>query len=120
MTKRKRIRVTRKGYTRKAYTRKNGTRVKGSYVKPSTFYAKDVGAPGRTPPKKRWYKPGAKMYWSKEKPVSIRRYNALKAHRGSELATARALQALSNVSTDKATKREAKRDADYFSKLHAR
>jgi len=110
MAKRRKLRVTRKGYTRK-----DGTR-----VKPSTFYIKDVGARGRTPQRKQWYKPGVKMGWEKGMSVSKRRSKALKAHRGSELATARALQALSNVSTDKATKREAKRDADYFSKLHAR
>ena len=120
MVKRKRLRVTRKGYTRKAYTRKDGTRVKGSYVKPSAFYIKDVGARGRTPQRKRWYKPGVKMGWEKGMSVSKRRSKALKTHRGSVLATARALQALSNVSTDKTTKREAKRDADYFFKLHAR
>ena len=120
MAKRRKLRVSRKGYRRKAYIRKDGTRVKGSYVKPSTFYVKDVGARGRTPQRKQWYKPGVKMGWEKGMSVSKRRSKALKAHRGNELATARALQALSNVSTDKTTKREAKRDADYFFKLHAR
>ena len=117
---RKKLRIRRKGYRRKAYTRKDGTRVKGSYVDPATFKIKDGGAPGRTPKREKWYEPGVKMNWEKGMSVSKRRSNALKAHRGSELSTARALQSLANVTTDRATKREAKRDADYFFKLHAK
>ena len=117
---RKKLRVSRKGYHRKAYTRKDGTRVKGSYVDPATFKIKDVGAPGQTPKAERWYEPGVKMNWEKGMAVSKRRSNALKAHRGSELSTARALQSLANVTTDRATRTAAKKDADYFFKLHAK
>ena len=117
---RKKLTVRRKGYYRKPYTRKDGTRVKGSRVSASTHKIKDVGEPGRTPKRERWYEPGPKMNWEKGMAVSKRRSNALKAHRGSELSTARALQALANVTTDRATKREAKKDADYFFKLHAK
>jgi hypothetical protein len=51
-------------------------------------------------------------------PATKRRQLALKAHKGDKLATARALQALSNVTQDKVTKRLARVDALYFYELH--
>ena len=54
------------------------------------------------------------MNWHKEDSEETRRTNALKAHGGDELATARALQELANVTTDPETKKLAKVDADYF------
>ena len=58
------------------------------------------------------------MDWHKEMPESTRRANALAAHKGDELATARSLQALSNVTTDAETKRLTKADAEYFFAKH--
>jgi hypothetical protein len=46
--------------------------------------------------------------------VNTRRQNALKAHGGDFTGTGRALQALANATTYTVTKREAKKDADYF------
>jgi hypothetical protein len=99
--------------TRKPYTRNDGTRVKGA-----TFYTRDKGEPGKTPAGEKWYTHNVEMNWSKDDPASVRRANALKAHKGDELATARALQALANVTTDKETAKMAKSDADYFFARH--
>ncbi len=99
--------------TRKSYMRKDGTPVKGT-----TYYTKDKGKPGKTPESEKWYEHTVRMNWHKDKPASVRRANALKAHQGDELATARALQALANVTTDPETAKLAKADADYFFEKH--
>ncbi len=95
--------------TRKSYVRKDGTKVKGT-----TYYTEDKGKPGKTPESEKFFHPQVKMNWSKDLPEEVRRRNALKAHGGDMLATARALQELSNVTTDAETKRLTKEDADYF------
>lgn len=115
---RKKLTVRREGYHRKGYTREDGTKVSPAYVPPTTYKVEDRGKPGRTPKSKKWYKPTTTMNWSKDMPVAERRRNALRAHGGDALATARALQALSNVTTDRETKREAEKDAKYFFALH--
>lgn len=56
--------------------------------------------------------------WRKDAPQEERRRDMLRAHGGDALATARALQALANVSQDPATKRAAAADAAYFYKRH--
>jgi hypothetical protein len=58
------------------------------------------------------------MGWHKNQPSEKRRKLALKAHKGDKLATARALQALANVTTDKTTKKLARADAVYFYNLY--
>jgi uncharacterized protein YkwD len=95
--------------TRKSYVRKDGTVVKGT-----TYYTKDKGKPGKTPESEKFYHPKVEMHWHKDQSAEMRRANALKAHNGNELATARALQALANVTTDAETAKMAKADADYF------
>jgi len=99
--------------TRKSYIRKNGTVVKGA-----TYYAKDKGKPGKTPDSEKFYHPKVEMHWHKDQAAEVRQANALKAHNGNKLATARALQALANVTTDADTARLAKADADYFFLKH--
>ena len=99
--------------TRKSYVRKDGTVVKGT-----TYYTKDKGKPGKTPESEKFYHPKVEMHWHKDQSVEVRRANALKAHNGNELATARALQALANVTTDAETAKLAKADADYFFSKH--
>ncbi len=99
--------------TRKGYVRKDGTNVKGT-----TYYTEDKGKPGKTPESEKFFHPKVKMNWSKELPKEVRRRNALEAHGGNILATARALQELSNVTTDAETKRLTKEDADYFFARH--
>ena len=99
--------------TRKSYQRKDGTVVKGT-----TYYTEDKGKPGKTPEREKFFNPKVKMNWHKDLPVKIRRENALQAHGGDQLATARALQELSNVTTDDETKRLTKIDADYFFARH--
>jgi hypothetical protein len=99
--------------TRRPYTRKDGVAVRGA-----TFYTKDRGRPGKTPQDEKWYKHDVEMNWHKDDPANIRRANALKAHSGDELATARALQALANVTTDTETSKLAKTDADHFFDKH--
>ena len=99
--------------TRKSYVRKDGTVVKGT-----TYYTKDRGRPGKTPDSEKWYQHNVEMNWHKDEPAEVRRANALKSHKGDELATARALQALANVTTDAETAKLAKTDADYFFARH--
>lgn len=98
---------------RKSYTRSDGTRVKGA-----TFKIKDRGARGRTPKRKRWFEPGEPLGWRKEMPVNKRRGIALRNRGGDYLATARALQALANVTTDQEAKVKARLDASYFFNKH--
>jgi phage/plasmid-associated DNA primase len=99
--------------TRKSYVRKDGTMVKGI-----TYYTRDKGKQGKTPESEKFYRPKVEMHWHKDQPAKMRRTNALKAHEGDELATARALQALANVTTDIQTAKLAKIDADYFFARH--
>lgn len=112
------LRVKRKGYVRKAYVRKDGTHVKASRVSGSTFSVKDRGKKGRTPKSQRWYHPTTEMGWEKGQSTATRRRLALKAHGGDRLSTARALQSLSNVTTDSATKAKSRADAKYFYAQH--
>ena len=107
-----------KGHTRRAYLRKDGVRVKATEVSPSTHKIKDIGQPGRTPEGKQWFDPQVETGWEKGQPESIRRLKVVRAHKGDKLASARAMQALSNVTTDRETKRAAQADAGYFFRLH--
>lgn len=91
---------------RKSYTRKDGTRVRAT-----TYKVGDKGKRGLTPKSERWYTPKVHMGWRKDVPQAERIRKALSTHKGDLLATARSLQALSNVTADVETKRKAKRDA---------
>jgi hypothetical protein len=95
--------------TRKSYLHKDGTKIKGS-----TYYTKDKGRPGKTPESEKFYHPKVEMHWHKDQSAEVRRAHALAAHRGNKLSTARALQALANVTTDAKTGKLAKADADHF------
>ena len=105
------IRVTRKGYTaqrgKKKYT-----------VKKSSFMVKDKGKPGKTPESERWFKPGNPLGWRKDLTQKERRARALRNRSGDHLAVARALVALANITTDKQTRLFARKDADYFLRMH--
>jgi len=63
-----------------------------------------------------------RVFWLKDGEIEIETRSetspALKAHKGNELATARALQALANVTADTETAKLAKADADYFFAKH--
>jgi hypothetical protein len=89
-------------------TRKTRGRTKITYKTP------DKGAPGKTPKRKRWYKPGSPSGWSKNDPADVRRKNTLRAHGGNLLSAARAKISLANVTADPVTKRLARQDADAF------
>lgn len=58
--------------------------------------------------------------WSKDMSASRRRWRAIRSRpnqwsaRKKNVSAGRALQALSNVTKDRATKKKAKADADYF------
>ncbi len=69
---------------------------------------------------KKWFEPGPSLHWEKSQGQSTRRRNALAARRGNPLRAAKALQALSNVTTDEETHRKARADALYFFGLHRR
>lgn len=66
----------------------------------------------------KWFSPSTHMGWHKDMPVQKRRQVALKAHGRNKLSTARALQALANVTQDKATKKAALADAGHFYNLY--
>jgi len=85
-----------------------------------TFLTEDKGKPGKTPEQEQWFEPGVETGWEKDQPESERRAKVLSAHKGDELASARAMQALSNVTTDRETKRLARADALHFYQLHQR
>ncbi len=110
--------VKRKAYKRKAYTRKGGIHVKASSVDSATFKVDDKGKPGRTPKSEQFFHPKVHMGWTKDMAASTRRSKALRAHKGNKLSTARALQALANVTTDRETASKAKADARFFFTKH--
>ena len=68
----------------------------------------------------KWYEHGKSLNWHKDDSQSKRREAALKSRRGNTLKTARALQALANVTNVSETKRKAQADAKYFYSLHKR
>jgi len=69
----------------------------------------------KTKNKKKWFKPEVTdTGWDKDLPADTRRALMLKAHGGDELAAARAVQALSNITKDRETRKDAQADADYF------
>ena len=106
--------VKRSGYHRSGYTRKGGVHVKGCRIPGSTFKVRDRGKPGRTPKGQRWYHPKVHTGWHKTDPMMIRRRRVLRAHHGDILASARAMDSLSKVTTDRITAKEARKDARYF------
>lgn len=82
------------------------------------FKTKDKGKPGKTPEEEKWYEPGVETGWKKDMPKTERRDMVLKAHKGDELASAKAMQALANVTTDRETQSAARGDALYFYSQH--
>jgi len=97
----------------KTYKRNGKTIHRKSYLTP------DKGKPGRYKGEK-WYNPGEPLGWEADMSVKERREIALESRDYDLLATARALQALANVTTSKSTKQEARSDADHFFTLHRR
>ena len=83
-----------------------------------TFLTPDKGKPGKTPKEEQWFERRVETGWEKEQPPNTRRAKVLRAHKGDELSSAKSMQALSNVSTDVATKRASRTDALYFYRLH--
>jgi hypothetical protein len=96
---------------RRSYTTKRGVKVGPSCVP-------DRGAPGKTPAAKRILpkpEPGALRGWSKNKSASARRRIVASISRDDGCATAiRRLTVLRNLTTDRATERAAKADADWL------
>ena len=111
--------IDRKAHRRKAHKR-DGTHVKGSRVDRTRFRAKDMGKLGRTPKSKRWYEHKVETGWEKGMPSMKRRRLVLRAHKGDYLASGRAMQALSNITTDKETRVRSRSDALYFFREHKR
>lgn len=66
----------------------------------------------------KWFKPSKTTGWQKGDTQTQRRRVALASHKGNLLATARSLQALSNVTTDTETRRKSRADAQYFHALY--
>lgn len=72
--------------------------------------------------KKKWFKPKKETGWSKTQSPSTRRRKLLestdkrKSPHDRYVEAGRRIQALANVTEDKATAKRAKQDADYFFK----
>lgn len=79
-----------------------------------TYKTKDRGKPGKTPESEQWFEPSKETGWKKDMAANKRRRLVLKSHKGDLLASARAMQALANVTTDRETEDKAKTDANYF------
>lgn len=62
----------------------------------------------------KWYHPGVQMNWHHSDLREVRRWNALRAHKGDLLATARALQQLANVTNVGVVAKAARQDAVHF------
>lgn len=67
---------------------------------------------------KKWFTPGTKMNWHHSDLREVRCRNALRAHGGDLLATARALQQLANVSQIGVVAKAARQDARHFFSLY--
>jgi hypothetical protein len=66
-----------------------------------------------------WYDPKVlNTGWEKDMDAGKRRMLILKAHGNDNMASARAMQALANVSQDKETKIQAAKDAKFFFQAH--
>ena len=78
----------------------------------------DKGKVGRTPKKARWATFETKTGWKKTMQTEERRRLVLRAHGYDYLASGRAMQQLSNISTDARTTLLAGRDARYFFREH--
>lgn len=85
-----------------------------------SFMTSDKGKPGKTPEEDRWYEPGVHTGWKKDMPQGERRNLMLNAHKGDELAAARAMQSLANVTTDREMAKAARADAMYFYAEHSK
>jgi hypothetical protein len=70
--------------------------------------------------KEKWFHPKVDTGWDKDMLPETRRELMLKAHGGDVLASAKAMQALANVTRDNKTRYEAQQDARYFYKMHKR
>jgi hypothetical protein len=68
----------------------------------------------------KWFHIKVHTGWHKSMPAGKRRELVLKSHKRNALSAARAMQALSNVSTDRETKKLAHADALYFYNLHSK
>lgn len=68
--------------------------------------------------KVKWFEKKSQTGWEKDQPENVRRRKVLKAHKGSELAAGRSMQALANVTQDKETARVAGIDAMFFFEQH--
>lgn len=83
-----------------------------------TYLTEDKGKPGKTPPGQQWYNPSVETGWRKDMGEEERRRLVLNAHKGDNLASARAMQSLANISTDRETTHKARLDASYFFTVH--
>lgn len=66
----------------------------------------------------KWFSPSKENTgWHAKDPAKVRRAKARRSHK-TDLATARSLQALANVTRDKRTAEIAQKDATYFFRQH--
>lgn len=119
----RKLRIKKKGYWRKAYTRKDGVKVKRTWVPRTTYMARDMGAPGRTPKARQWAKFEKVTGWKKTQKPTTRRRKVLAAtdkrtsRHDRYVEAGRMMNQLANVTTDKPTETKARADANYFFRM---
>jgi hypothetical protein len=104
--------------TRKIRVHRKAYRRRGKLIHGTDYLTPDKGKPGKTPKSERFYHPVIKPGWHKTMDAESRRRLVYNAFDGNCLAAGRSLLELSNTTTDKATKRLAKIDSNYFLRLH--
>jgi len=112
-----------KGYKRKGFTKdvKKGPGIIMKYIPPTEVRGHmriDKGKPGRTREEDKWYEPGRHTGWSKDDSQNKRirvilasQSKSLSPHNRT-LRAFRQLNSLSNVTTDRETASEARKDVE--------
>lgn len=86
-----------------------------------TYKRKDVGAPGRTPEKERWFEAELTLHgWSKGQSAKVRHQHIREAIEDKGvLRTYNSLLGLANVTTDRKTEKAARADYQWMSREYA-
>jgi len=90
----------------------------GKLIHRKGYLRKDTGKPGRTPKSERWLPKLEVTGWQHDLPPEERRHLVLEANDYDYLKSAREMQALANVQTNKSVKAKMRADAHYFFKMY--
>jgi len=116
------VKIKIQGYKRKGFIKdvKKGSGIRMKYISPTKVRGhmrKDTGKPGKTREEDKWFEPGRHTGWSKDEPqkkrintIMLSQSKSLTPHNRT-LRAFRQLNSLANVTTDKSTEIEARKDA---------